>query len=583
MELSVLVLLSIVAIVLGLKEEYSFSKPVYDDTNYLSLNIDNEKYIAKERWVGDSFMAVKSGDVLKTINGVEVIHQKTAARLAQKIISTFGTRNIVIPIMEIAENEDESENIVRGFYKIEYIPMEDVEKLTFGSDDVVRGIEIRNEKQIAESERRKAEVARKREEVLRQQREEEERRLEEIRRQYDDYTVTFEEKTSLGIQVDMQKEGEETIIMSVDPASVAGQTRLKAGDQILAVNGVDVTSSRKMAVRSVATAEWPLSFLIKPEQPELVINKVQLPIALEITEPKMIAGQYNVESATFAMAVENCELEMGNAFDLGIATENGFMGCLPMNDCSDSLMVGRGTCTFFDKMNRAKECGSKLLILVNNNGEGTTLPDIGEGQKAPKIPVLVMDYDNGKLLQLASRFADIKATIVYKEEEEEEKEEVVEVVAAPTPPGRRRYQAPVIQNGSIMSESTAHARTLDLKILGAMFGAKWKSETVRVVMANPPEACEPLKPNPDYEGAVILTIRGVCPFGDKAINAQAAKGKGVLISTSGNLFPAPAPPDQAAQIHIPVAVTNQEIEQFIGDVGFEGVIVAKINIPKKKK
>lgn len=42
---------------------------------------------------------------------------------------------------------------------------------------------------------------------------------------------------------------------------------------------------------------------------------------------------------------------------------------------------------------------------------------------------------------------------------------------------------------------------------------------LRITVADPFDACTPLI-NEDLEGAVVLVARGVCGFGDKAINIQ---------------------------------------------------------------
>mmetsp|Transcript_50169 Transcript_50169/g.64305 ORF Transcript_50169/g.64305 Transcript_50169/m.64305 type:complete len:92 (-) Transcript_50169:354-629(-) len=52
----------------------------------------------------------------------------------------------------------------------------------------------------------------------------------------------------------------------------------------------------------------------------------------------------------------------------------------------------------------------------------------------------------------------------------------------------------------------------------------------RVVVAEPYHACSPLTNAEDAKDSIVLTERGRCGFGDKALNVQAAGGSVLMVA-----------------------------------------------------
>mmetsp|Transcript_231 Transcript_231/g.476 ORF Transcript_231/g.476 Transcript_231/m.476 type:complete len:685 (+) Transcript_231:162-2216(+) len=78
-----------------------------------------------------------------------------------------------------------------------------------------------------------------------------------------------------------------------------------------------------------------------------------------------------------------------------------------------------------------------------------------------------------------------------------------------------------------------------------------------------------------YRDSIVLVQRGVCPFIAKALNAQDAGAKGiVIVNTEENIFPIKDP--QAEKVQIPVVmVSKSHGRDILNMAGFEGGKVAK--------
>ncbi|CAD5224355.1 unnamed protein product [Bursaphelenchus xylophilus] len=67
-------------------------------------------------------------------------------------------------------------------------------------------------------------------------------------------------------------------------------------------------------------------------------------------------------------------------------------------------------------------------------------------------------------------------------------------------------------------------------------GVRFPSRTseMYMILADPIEACEPLKNDLDVADNVVLVERGTCSFVDKALNVERAGGKIIMITDSKN-------------------------------------------------
>lgn len=95
--------------------------------------------------------------------------------------------------------------------------------------------------------------------------------------------------------------------------------------------------------------------------------------------------------------------------------------------------------------------------------------------------------------------------------------------------------------------------------------------------SNPTLGCGTLVNPSQYEGNIVFFDRGECQFGDKALKAQVAGAKAVIISNNEEGLIAMAPGNVGAQVTIPVIMIKKEDGERIKQYLTQGV-TARMNI-----
>jgi hypothetical protein len=106
------------------------------------------------------------------------------------------------------------------------------------------------------------------------------------------------------------------------------------------------------------------------------------------------------------------------------------------------------------------------------------------------------------------------------------------------------------------------------EFLSGTWGGVLPEGPLRVVVANPLDACEPLRNSAEVlQGALVVTSRGGCGFGDKALAIQDAESSAmVVIDRPGSaLLRIGATQDQMNQLAIPGLAVSHETGQRLLD------------------
>lgn len=104
----------------------------------------------------------------------------------------------------------------------------------------------------------------------------------------------------------------------------------------------------------------------------------------------------------------------------------------------------------------------------------------------------------------------------------------------------------------------------------AMFGPQEVPlEPIRLVMANPPHACDPNMFTVRVAGAAVAILRGGgCSFGIKVINAQKLGAKAVIMMNTDdvNTMRLMALPDEVPLINIPCIMVSRRLQYYMDEV-----------------
>lgn len=239
------------------------------------------------------------------------------------------------------------------------------------------------------------------------------------------------------------------------------------------------------------------------------------------------------------------------------------------------VLAKRGACTFGQKANATKDSlggdnrsAASILVLINNEPGIIHAP--GPDAHDVRISVAMIAEDDGEQLAAALRRRPngvvngtfVPVNCIDHSETRAASNSLCEVVTSRD----RDYVA-----SSLIDGGTLHLGGTDFEYLLANFGTAvpangrppdQPSLEMALVLANPPDGCEPLAPLRDASTA-LLVRRGHCDFLTKAANAQAMGAIALVLS---NLDPADSlvraschPRWAATNISIPVVLTSTKV------------------------
>jgi len=218
------------------------------------------------------------------------------------------------------------------------------------------------------------------------------------------------------------------------------------------------------------------------------------------------------------------------------------------NDLSGAIaLIYRGTCSFADKAAFAQKAGAKGVVVINK-GEALMRMPAGWMKFTEDVlidmPVIMIRGTAGAAIKkILNREPLSYGQIVAKHWTPEgefqtghcaesvlvEEEEVSfdgEVALNQLELGEEGGQVQLIGADSSNGEPTV------FEFLLGKFGGPRPATPRALVLADPVNACEPLKDTQDYKGKFVLSKRGGCPFTKKAKHIEDAGGYGAIVSNN---------------------------------------------------
>jgi len=207
-----------------------------------------------------------------------------------------------------------------------------------------------------------------------------------------------------------------------------------------------------------------------------------------------------------------------------IVVSNPIDACSPIQTKSAEgaiVFAERGNCTFATKARFAQQAGAKAFICISTGADLTHLP--GPDGKDIEIGVAMVTKDYGTYVQeLAKRQTVIGQMLpIYCE-----KETGTSVCLPVTE--QEKAQHKVAEGGRIVWDG----QNEPVEFLTAKFGTPVPANSLNLVVADPPKACQELTNAADVKGKAVLMERGGCTFTDKAVNVQAAGGFAAIMINS---------------------------------------------------
>lgn len=251
-----------------------------------------------------------------------------------------------------------------------------------------------------------------------------------------------------------------------------------------------------------------------------------------------------VQSFEYVIASFGAPPPLG-AFPLVLASQQEYVpldGCvLPtnLNLTNKFFVIQRGNCTFLTKALAAHNANAAALIVVNNEDQIES-PSSGLGVDPKVKESQVLSLNNLAIISIANTsWAKLESTLKFSNSREIPNAHIV-----PLKCGSGGICAPVtLEEKSLLSEVTwgiinlfienKNESSKSFEFITSNFGGRLPLDDdtlLSVVLADPLDACEPLKNNgDDIAGAVVVINRGNCRFDVKALNAQAAGARLALV------------------------------------------------------
>ena len=236
-------------------------------------------------------------------------------------------------------------------------------------------------------------------------------------------------------------------------------------------------------------------------------------------------------------------------------------------DMSGRMVVAlRGNCSFLDKSTNVSKVGASALIMVNNASDlfqiaagYATGATSGSGPNGPHLPVIMIKRHALLALQ--------RGISAFKSE--------ARMIPLRCPPGDTNCVAILPDEIDVPLEVDSgflHIGALRFEFLSGTWGGILPGGALNIHVATPRDACGPLGPLP--EGSVVVTVRGGCGFGDKAINSQAAGASAFVVvdRPDAALLRIGATQDQAEQIAIPGMLVSHATGEYMFNGGSDSAL-----------
>eukprot|EP01038_Epipyxis_sp_PR26KG_P008518 gene8518-11515_t len=275
-----------------------------------------------------------------------------------------------------------------------------------------------------------------------------------------------------------------------------------------------------------------------------VINKmiIQATVVEEAAKPdfsernKLSYGRVYLEDSV--QSYEFVTASYGGAPPIGKVS---FIVSSPLDGCDNTtsynytnniLLVERGNCTFLEKSILAKKNGAIGLIIANNE-DRLDSPSSGLGVDKNISEKTVLSLDNFPTLSLSNTSLP---KLLFASKFNQNLSTFINIV--PLKCGSGGICKPVIQEersllpevtwGTIRIKSTTN-ETKSFEFLTSNFGCQLPSSSLTpAILADPIDACSPIRENGTL-GAILVVYRGKCRFDTKALHAQQAGARMMLI------------------------------------------------------
>ena len=161
------------------------------------------------------------------------------------------------------------------------------------------------------------------------------------------------------------------------------------------------TSGREESLTNTSNVVWDGAAV------RSMINRFLQPVtALAITEPSIVARNYDIGSANFGPPATRTALTGRVVRATDAANTDGattFDGCTAFTNAGaingNVAMIDRGNCTFVNKARNAQAAGAIGVIIVDNSRETCTPPTLGGDAADITIPVFSIGPNDGDLLK----------------------------------------------------------------------------------------------------------------------------------------------------------------------------------------
>jgi len=251
-----------------------------------------------------------------------------------------------------------------------------------------------------------------------------------------------------------------------------------------------------------------------------------------------------------------------------IAPDPAHTGCHITNDLGSLagkiLVSKRGNCSFLEKATNASVANASALVIVNNGSDLFQIPagyatgsSHDESLGVPQaLPVIMIKGHAMKALQFGGQFVEAR------------------MIPLKCPPGESTCKAvlPEEEENHIPYEVDSgflEFGSKKLEFVSGTWGGILPSGMHRLVLAEPRDACSSLTNTAEAKGAIIVSWRGACGFGDKTLHAQEAGAVAVVIVDRPNsvLLRIGVTQEQAIEIGIPgIMISHKSGEAILNDM-----------------
>ena len=372
-----------------------------------------------------------------------------------------------------------------------------MEKKERGSSETSQKKVLTREQEEAEKKRRAdmkaeeermAELERMRNTAeMKKQKLEEEQRMRELwkvkRRDGEEfeYWMRVELEGPMGLTFNMGQSISQ--VQEVRPGSVASQHEVEAGDQLIAVNGRDVSKmGPNSAIRILSSSEWPriLEFRAPAKKKKPVDDVESISTVLRITSPSVLQGDFKVSTA-----------EWGGEFPSDCRPYL-IVDSTPANGCGSSsdvirwrakeadpiVLVRRGQCAYTDKARAIQRSGSATAaIVVNSDNKLIDMPSGKALVDDIDIPFQMLPADAGaKIYSILGWNVPVRGWIGQQDECQEMIPQYGKGEGSPFKNNEK--------GGRFDVQTASQLRSFDWKL--ATFGPELNDLSAPIIMADPP-------------------------------------------------------------------------------------------------